>query len=56
MFKSIFFSKGHALYIESPSGVGFSTGTRSLNDIDVAKDNLAALKSFYKKFPEFAKN
>ncbi|KAM3127526.1 hypothetical protein pb186bvf_020358 [Paramecium bursaria] len=47
---------GHALYIESPSGVGFSKGTRSLNDIDVAKDNLAALKSFYKKFPEFAKN
>ena len=44
------------LYIESPAGVGFSTGTPSLNDIDVAQDNLAALKSFYKKFPEFAKN
>lgn len=49
------------LYIESPGGVGYSFINSSLeedlvvNDDISAKDNLNALLSFYKKFPEYQK-
>ena len=49
------------LYIESPGGVGYSYINSSLeedmmiNDDITAKDNLNALLSFYKKFPEYQK-
>ena len=49
------------LYIESPGGVGYSFINSSLeedniiNDDITAKDNLNALLSFFKKFPEYQK-
>jgi carboxypeptidase C (cathepsin A) len=44
------------LYIESPSKVGFSTGQSNHNDAEVAQENIAALISFFNKFPEYKKN
>ena len=49
------------LYIESPGGVGYSFINSSseedniINDDIAAKDNLNALLSFFKKFPEYQK-
>lgn len=40
------------LYIESPGGVGYSTGPVNSSDASVAEDNLEALLSFFIKFPE----
>ena len=47
------------LYIESPAGVGFSPyrvtpEKRVYNDMIQSEDSYAALKSWYKKFPEYA--
>ena len=49
------------LYMESPACVGFSYDTiNNMNcqtgDIDAAEGNYKALKSFFKKFPEFKDN
>ncbi|GAB1599618.1 lysosomal protective protein-like [Argonauta hians] len=44
------------LYLESPAGVGFSYSddkNYTTSDDQVALNNLAAVKSFFKKFPEF---
>ena len=49
------------LYIESPGGVGYSFINSGLDEnlminVDIAdKDNLNALLSFFKKFPEYQK-
>lgn len=48
------------LYIESPAGVGYSFCTEdylcSFDDYNSSDDNLAALLSFYNKFPEYMNN
>lgn len=44
------------LFIESPSQVGFSTGQANHDDSEVAKENIAALVSFFNKFPEYKRN
>lgn len=47
------------LYIESPAGVGFSITddeSYSTDDFQTATDNLAALESFFQKFPQFFTN
>ncbi len=50
------------LYIEAPVGVGFSYsddptgGDYDQNDDKSSQDNLAAVESFYKKFPELKPN
>ena len=49
------------LYIESPAGVGFSycKGVEQCNTWDddiVAENNLAAVLSWFEKFPEFKTN
>lgn len=49
----------NVLYLESPAGVGFSynrVGKYHWNDDIVAQNNHAALHSFYRKYPQFAKN
>lgn len=47
----------NVLYIDGPSGVGFSLGkdpeNRRHNDYTYADDNMNALLEFYKKFPEY---
>ena len=46
--------RASVLYLESPAGVGFSyssKGNYTTNDDWTAENNLAALKSFYEKFP-----
>lgn len=49
--------KANLLFITSPQGVGFSTGsTDNLNDGTVAKYNLEAMQQFYKKFPNLKNN
>ena len=49
--------RANVIYIESPAGVGFSycgvEGGCSFDDDTSAADNLAAVLSWYKKFPEF---
>lgn len=51
--------KQNVLYIEQPAGVGYSFANASnpknkvFNDLLSSHDNLAALKSFYEKFPEY---
>jgi serine carboxypeptidase-like clade 2 len=44
----------NVLYIESPGSVGFSKGPVLSDDDQSSLDNLAALLSFFKKFPDFA--
>ena len=51
----------NTLYIEAPVGVGFSYSTAGAADYNctddtTAMDNLAALHSFYEKFPSFKDN
>lgn len=52
--------QANILYIESPAGVGFSIadtdGDFIHNDMSQSKDALAALKNWYKLFPEFLTN
>ena len=49
------------LYLEAPVGVGFSysddpSADYKCNDDTAAEDNLHAVESFFKKFPELSKN
>jgi len=47
------------LYIEAPAGVGYSysdDGNYVTGDHETAKNNYAAVKSFFSKFPEYTKN
>lgn len=50
-------NRTNVLFIEAPAGVGYSfaqtTADTQFNDIISSKDNLEALHSFFKKFPEF---
>jgi len=49
----------NVLFLESPFGVGFSYSTRLIEvhtDDSTAKENLLALKSFMKKFPQYRNN
>ena len=52
--------RANVLWLESPAGVGWSiAGTPedlSTNDMIQSQDGLAALKSWYEKFPEFREN
>lgn len=45
----------NVIFLESPTGVGFSYSTKlaALDDNITAKQNYLALKSFLKKFPQF---
>lgn len=47
------------IYLEAPAGVGFSYSqdkNYTTDDDQVALDNHMALKNFFLKFPEYAKN
>lgn len=49
------------LYIESPTGVGFSYGDEASGDyysgdMSTAKDNFRLLQKFYERFPGLADN
>lgn len=47
----------NVLYLEAPAGVGYSysdDGDYNTGDSEVANANYAALKNFFKKFPEYA--
>lgn len=47
------------IYLESPAGVGYSysdDGDYATDDDQVSENNLAALKSFFQKFPEYKNN
>ena len=51
--------KANVMYLESPAGVGFSTGSGEelvYNDTTTAEDNLRALLLFFTKFPGLKKN
>ncbi|XP_017491636.1 PREDICTED: lysosomal protective protein-like, partial [Rhagoletis zephyria] len=51
--------KTNFLYLESPAGVGFSynaNGQYKTDDKQTAELNFEALKSFFQKFPQYAKN
>ena len=52
--------KANMLYLESPIGVGFSYKVNGGNDVQddmsTAKLNFEALKSFYRKFPQYNSN
>ncbi|XP_002735966.3 lysosomal protective protein-like, partial [Saccoglossus kowalevskii] len=51
--------RANVLYLESPAGVGYSysdDGNYTTDDDQVADDNYAALKSFFKKYPSYAEN
>ena len=53
-------SRANVLYIESPAGVGFTYAATdddmSHNDLTQSEDTLAAIQSFFTKFPEYIKN
>ena len=53
-------NRANMLWIESPAGVGWSVGELesdlACNDMTVSIDALAALKSWYEKFPNFLQN
>jgi len=53
-------ARANMLWLESPAGVGWSVGKTdedlSHNDMTQSEDALAALKSWYAKFPEFLPN
>jgi carboxypeptidase C (cathepsin A) len=47
------------MWLESPAGVGFSLAGEddlSQNDMTTSEDAIVALRDWYTKFPEFAKN
>ncbi|CAG2110470.1 unnamed protein product [Medioppia subpectinata] len=47
------------LFLEAPAGVGFSykmDGKYATDDDQVARDNVAAIECFYRKFPQFKTN
>jgi len=49
----------NVLYIEAPAGVGYSysdSGNYVTGDHETAANNYAAVRSFFSKFPEYAKN
>lgn len=48
----------HLLFLESPSGVGFSHNPLNIifNDTQTAEDNLKVLQEFYSNYPEYQKN
>ncbi|EDV19964.1 uncharacterized protein TRIADDRAFT_51073 [Trichoplax adhaerens] len=49
----------NVIFLESPAGVGYSYNNKknyTWDDDQVADSNYAALKSFFKKFPEFSRN
>lgn len=52
--------KLNIVYIDAPAGVGFSyarsSSDKKFNDFRSADDNMKAVLSFYKKFPEFRQN
>ena len=51
--------RANVLWLESPAGVGWSYGSKAdmtTNDDQQSIDALAALKSWYEKFPEFKEN
>lgn len=58
--KNAWNQKANVIYLESPSGVGFSIGKSKsdliANDTTTAHENLLALKLFFIKFPSFKKN
>ena len=48
--------RANVLWLESPAGVGWSYGTKAdmtTDDLQSSIDALAALQSWYEKFPEF---
>lgn len=52
-------NNANMLFLESPPGVGFSINkdqTYQYSDTRTAKDNLLAIKQWFKKFPEYAAN
>jgi len=62
-FENTWSQNANTLYIEAPVGVGFSYSTApdpatdyQCTDDTAAADNLAAVKSFFDKFPEFGTN
>lgn len=49
--------QANVIYLEAPAGVGFSEGSFLLyDDVKTSTDNLNALKLWFEKFPEYAKN
>ncbi|CAD8082431.1 unnamed protein product [Paramecium sonneborni] len=48
----------HLLFLESPSGVGFSHNPLNItfNDQQTADDNLKIIQEFYSSYPEYQKN
>ena len=50
-------ARANMLYLEQPSGVGFSVGTddesTSHSDFSSSVDTFKALQDFYVKFPEY---
>ena len=62
-FENTWSQDANTLYIEAPVGVGFSYSTApdpatdyQCTDDTVVTDNLAAVKFFFDKFPEFGTN
>jgi carboxypeptidase C (cathepsin A) len=52
-------TRANVLWLESPAGVGWSTGTKedqTTDDLQQSIDALAALQDWYVKFPEFKSN
>ena len=53
-------ARANMLWLESPAGVGWSVGLTdedlSHNDMTQSEDALAAVKSWYAKFPEYKQN
>jgi carboxypeptidase C (cathepsin A) len=62
-FENTWSKNANTLYIEAPVGVGFSYSTAAdpasdyqCTDDTAAEDNLAAVKNFFTKFPEYVAN
>lgn len=52
--------QANMLYLESPVGTGFSpadsTTTSPMNDTHTSRDNLQALKLFFRRYPQLRDN